>query len=50
MRLIKARDLGYEPAGTIFSNVSDFSAERVNRLKDKCYDDIEISEIGRAHV
>lgn len=25
MRLIKARDLGYEPAGTIFSNVSDFS-------------------------
>ena len=43
MRLIKARDLGYEPAGTIFSNVSDFSAERVNRLKDKCYDDIEIS-------
>ena len=21
----------------------DFSAERVNRLKDKCYDDIEIS-------
>lgn len=33
MRLIKARDLGYEPAGTIFSNVSDFSAERVNRLK-----------------
>lgn len=43
MRLIRAKDLGYEPAGTIFSNVDDLSAERIHKLKDKCCDDIEIS-------
>ena len=42
MKLIKAKYLGYEPIGTVFSEVHNFSAKRVNELKDGCCDDIEL--------
>ena len=40
MKLIKAKELGFEPAGTIFSEVSHFSADELN---DGSIDDIEIN-------
>ena len=42
MKLIKAKKLGFEEPGTVFSEVSSFSKNRINELGDKCFDDIEL--------
>lgn len=42
MRLIKAKKLGFEPAGTVFSDISRHSNERINELGNHCFDDVEL--------